>query len=359
MGRADDLGWWPGKPELFTWRGRILLNTWRPPPPLPPEGPEPTIWLEHLAWLIPEKERRHVLDVLAYNVQHLDGKVNHAIVLYGQIRTGKDLLLQPVRKWMGAAWHDVKSEELSRTFNYYLSGAKVLCVQEAKLPSFEEGMALYNKFKTIIAAPPDELMVEEKFLHPFAVPNLVQVVFTTNYPNGLYFEEREDARYFVISSPVSPQPPAYYRHLAEYIEQHYLDVVSWLARRKLSAFNPKAPPPSTKGREEMHAATRSSGDVALVEIAQRLISAGQDPQLVFTVGDIRLRGGDRPRLIQMLDSPGRARVGKVLRDAGYENAEKKIEGMMRTIYWERGSMTPGDAADWYRRFLKAHPAHQR
>src|SRR5207237_4520607 len=166
---------WPGKPELYDHQGRILVNSFKAPPTPPLDMADPVRWLEHLAWLIPqEPERKHLLDVLAYNVQHLDGKVNHAVVIGGKVRTGKDLFLQPVRKWFnanGSAWRDAKTEELDGQFTEYLHRTKVLCVQESRDLSFETGFHRYNSFKTIIAAPPDELRIGVKFLRDFKVPN--------------------------------------------------------------------------------------------------------------------------------------------------------------------------------------------
>ena len=166
--QADNLGWWPGKPLLYDHEGKRLVNRFRPPPPPPLDRPDPVLWLDHMEWLIPSQpEREHLLDVLAYNVQHLEGKVNHAIVLGGGIRTGKDLLLQPLSKWLRSSYVNVKHEELDSAFQHYLKGAKFLAVQEARDLSFEQGFTRYNAFKTIIAAPPEELTINEKFLRPY------------------------------------------------------------------------------------------------------------------------------------------------------------------------------------------------
>src|SRR5713101_2315793 len=55
MGRADDFGFYPGKGEIFEWKGKVLVNTWREPPLPPEKGPPPTPWLQLLAYLLPDK----------------------------------------------------------------------------------------------------------------------------------------------------------------------------------------------------------------------------------------------------------------------------------------------------------------
>ena len=349
--QADNFGWWPGKPLLYGHDGKLLVNRFRPPPPPPTDRPDPTTWLEHLYWIVAaEPEREHLLDVLAYNVQHLGGKVNHAIVLGGGIRTGKDLLLQPLSKWLRSAYVNVKHEELDSAFQHYLKGAKFLTVQEARDLSFDKGFTRYNAFKNIIAAPPEDLPINEKFLRPYKIPNLVQVIFLTNYPNGVYFEDKGDGRYFVIWSPVSPRESAYYVRLGAFVEEQFMDVIGFLARRDVSRFNPKALPPGTAAREEMHAATRSGAEAALVEAVESL-TAEKDG--VFTKAEMteEAKRMDHRGLLALLEA-GPARLGKIFKDIGLETQRIKVAGKAAFIYWLRGKMDADAAEEIYRRRVR-------
>ncbi len=347
--QADDLGWWPGKGQIYEQRGRTLINVFRPLKTPPRDSAKPTIWLDHVEWLIPNAdERTHLLDVLAYNVQHLDGKVNHALVIGGKTRTGKDLMLKPIAKWSESCWNNVKSEDLGGQFTAYLHGTKFLCVQEARDLSFEHGFNRYNAFKTIIAAPPDDITINQKFLRPYTLPNLVQVIFLTNYENGVYFEDKSDGRYHVIWSSVTPKDADYYARLGAYVEEHYMDVVGWLARRDLSRFHPKAQPPHTTAREEMHTATRGGAELALVEAGEDL----SGDQGVFTRKDLVqwAKENDHHGLKNLLDGPP-ARLGKMFKQAGFDSTKVSV-GKRVTIYWKQGNLSVEDAELKYRALVK-------
>ncbi len=49
------------------------------------------IWEDHMKYLFPnDYERNHILDWLSYTVQHQDDKINHALLVAGKPRIGKD-----------------------------------------------------------------------------------------------------------------------------------------------------------------------------------------------------------------------------------------------------------------------------
>ncbi|MBI5597268.1 MAG: hypothetical protein HY928_14335, partial [Elusimicrobia bacterium] len=268
-GRSSDTGPPRGLPRDLRQDGRGRAVTLFVEPPRIDSGlPEPRRWLDHAEYLLPSKEEReHVLDVLAFNVQHLDGKVNHAVVLYGMLGSGKDLFFQPIRNWLKdcGGWNDVKVEDMvGSAFNQYLFRAKFLVVQESREMAFDAGFGLYNSLKTVIAAPPPTLEVNLKHMRPFSTPNLVQVFFFTNYQNGVYFEDEKDRRYFVTETAPPKKTPAgdvdsaYYSGLAAWIEDQWPSVIAWLQQRDISAFKPGAPPPDTAARRAMYEETRPS-----------------------------------------------------------------------------------------------------
>jgi hypothetical protein len=356
MGRADDFGFYPGKAQIFEWKGKTLVNTWRDPAPVPEKSPPPTLWLKHLAYLLSDKaEREHLLDVLAHNVQHLDGKVNHAIVLGGTRGIGKDMLFKPLAKWLDRAWRSTSLEELAGQFSSYQKGAKVVFVEEARQQSVRDATALYNKLKNRISEDATaEVKVHEKFLNPYEIPNVAQWIFTTNYRDGVFFEDKDDRGHFVIWSPAAPKEPVYYGELSAYIDAHYLDVIGHLKRRDISAFNSKAPPPHTAAREEMYAATRSNAEAALARIVEEVAGA----QAVFSMIEIKdkaRRLEDFRPVMQLLEGNHAAQVGRVFRDARCHSDRIKIEEKRVTVYW-RGTMEKGEAAAWYRQHLKVWKA---
>ena len=63
---------------------------------------DPKIFLEHMRYLIPdERERKLLLDWLAWLVQHPDQKIMYAVLIVGLERTGKSWLGYMLRKLLG------------------------------------------------------------------------------------------------------------------------------------------------------------------------------------------------------------------------------------------------------------------
>jgi hypothetical protein len=350
--KADAVVWYPGRPLMTDFLGKRCANIFRAPPVIVKQtqtAGTAKLWREHLEYLLPVKEEReHFLNVMAYGVQHLDGKVNHALVLFDPTGgTGKDVMLTPFRRWLEAGgWRDVQLHELDGGFQQYLYGTKFLCVQESKEMEHGRSVDLSNRMKNTIAAPPDTLTVNLKNVKPFEVPNLVQTIFLTNYQNGVYFETGEDRRYWVTNTATVPRPAEHYARLCEWMEGGWPEVIGWLASRDLSAFNPKAAPPQTTAKMEMHKATRP----ASMDAIDTTIQGMEQP---FTIGELRMRlngtpaashfAGDR-RAAMSLDALGcnstrcRWREGGKDREATiWWRTDELDEGLAKAAYAQRMS----------------------
>jgi hypothetical protein len=84
-----------GESVLVTRDGDIYGNRWRDARPATTAG-DVTPWLDHCRALVPEaKELEHVLDVMAFKLQHPEVKVNHAILHGGDQGSGKDTMWAP------------------------------------------------------------------------------------------------------------------------------------------------------------------------------------------------------------------------------------------------------------------------
>ena len=84
-----------------------------------------------MARLIPEQfEREHVLDTLAFKLQHPGVKINHAILLHGTQGCGKDSLFAPFLWAIGGKSLTnvsiVKNEEINRQFEYFLEAEVIV-----------------------------------------------------------------------------------------------------------------------------------------------------------------------------------------------------------------------------------------
>lgn len=119
-----------------------------------------------------------------------------------------------------------------------------------------------------MASPPEELTVKEKYSRPYHIPNIVQVIITTNYKNGVYFEDVDDRRYFVAWSDAAKKSEIYYIRLWQWLELNWQSVIAWLMARDLSAFNPKAAPPMTEGKRGMFEGTRQLPEQILLKYVE-------------------------------------------------------------------------------------------
>ena len=255
---VHQITWLPGDPELI--QGQLLnsggwitrpdfraYNLYKPPTIA---GGDPALagpWVDHVRTLYGE-HADHILQWFAQRVQRPQQKINHALLLGGQQGCGKDSILKPVRQAIGP-WNyaDASPSQVMGRFNGFLKSVILLVPELCDLGDVDR-YAIYEHLKPIIAAPPDVLRCDEKYLAEIAVPNITGVIFTSNQRIGIYLPSG-DRRHFAAWSDLEPTqfPAGYFDRL-----HHWLDheggsahVAAYLQTVDLSAFNPTAPPPKT------------------------------------------------------------------------------------------------------------------
>lgn len=293
---VHDLTWVPGKPQIIEgaflsqggWiekDGARVYNGYRPPRPMDGIAGAATRWLDHVRKVYPDDAER-IVDWLAHRVQRPGEKLNHALVLGGVQGIGKDTILEPVRQAVGP-WNfgDVSPIELVGRFNAFLK-AVVLRVSELRDLGDRDRFGFYEHTKTLIAAPPDTVLIDEKNIRAYRVPNVVGVVFTTNHRTDGLFLPTDDRRHYVAWSELTPDD-----FLADYWAELYrwfdddgeggsgtAHVAAYLAARDLSGFDPKAPPPKTSAFWDVVAAGRAPEDADVADAIARL----GEPQAIAT-----------------------------------------------------------------------------
>lgn len=274
--KVDGLIYLPGETENPIRRGGAeYWNIWRDPGVLLPnestrEDVEP--WLEHLNYLYPnQQEQEHLLNWMACTLQHPSTKINHAILIAGNMGVGKDMLLNPLRYGLGEAnICEPPAGELKETFTDYLHHSKLVIFQEIQL---FEGLNLENKLKPMLAAPPDMLRVRLFGRGFYETPNIVQAIFMSNYKDALHISEN-DRRYFAVWTDAQPQDKEYYANLAQWLDRGGNGlVVRWLLDRDLSSFDPKQRAPLTKFKSELMVSSKSP----LRHQLEDMIAAGDYP----------------------------------------------------------------------------------
>lgn len=258
--------WWPGKPKFITnvavtergpieTEGAICYNTYIAPPKPTVHG-DPTPWIEHVKKLYPDEvEHEHFFNWAAHMLQKPEEKANHGIVLAGSQGIGKDTMLLPLRLGVGY-WNtaEIDPDEIFGTYNSYIKNLLIVVNEVRPHETSHRAMSFYNALKPLLAAPPEMLLANAKYMTPIPVRNLCRVVLTTNSPLTVHMPE-SDRRLFILTSALTRDDfaPDYFRKIYHWMkkEDGMAAVINWLLDRDLSDFDATLPPPMTEGKEQM------------------------------------------------------------------------------------------------------------
>jgi hypothetical protein len=238
----------------------------------PCQAGDVTPWLKHVERMIPEAfEREHVLNVLAYKLQHPNRKINHAILHAGKPGAGKDSLYTPFLWAMGGPQHVnvsmIRNEELNSTWGYALE-AEVMVINELRQAEAKDRRALENNLKPLIAAPPELLPINRKGLHPYMALNRLFVLAYSNERAAISLPS-DDRRWFVVWSEADRMTDAESSKLWAWYERGGMSAVgAWLYARDVIKFNPGATPPMTEAKQVLISLGLSTAESYLVDLLQ-------------------------------------------------------------------------------------------
>jgi len=280
---VEQMVWAPGLPKLITDRlvsgggwierpGASCLNHYLPPSVEEGDSAEAGKWIDHVRRLYPE-EADHIISWLAHRIQHPEDKINHALVLGGSQGIGKDTLLEPIKYGVGHAnFTEVSPAHMLGQFNGYLKSV-ILRISEARDLGDADRFKFYDHMKTITAAPPDVLRVNEKHLREYSVFNVCGVIITTNHKTDGIFLSPDDRRHFVAWSPLTKE---------DFTEEYWSETYAWFGRGgsrhvvaylralDLAGFNAKGPPPKTEAFRAIVDAGRAPEDAELTDVLEKL-----------------------------------------------------------------------------------------
>jgi hypothetical protein len=257
---------WINKP------GAKTLNLYKAPQIIKGAAGRAGPWLDHADMLLGE-HREHVLSWFAYKVQHPGKKINHAIVLGGAPGVGKDTLLEPVKEAVGGHnWGETTPHSIMTPFNPSLQSV-ILRVSETRDLGDVSRYQFYDRMKIYIAAPPDTIVINDKFIQEHRIPNCVGIIYTTNYKsNGLYLPP-DDRRHYVVWSELTERDfsKEYWDELYEwYDSEGHANVAAYLSEFDLARFNPAAPPKKTDAFLAMVEGGMSNEDDQLADVIDML-----------------------------------------------------------------------------------------
>jgi hypothetical protein len=251
--------------------GGVYANRWRDARPKAIPG-DVTPWLAHAERMLPDPlERTHVLNVLAYKVQHPNRKINHAILHCGLPGAGKDSLYAPFLWAIGGQSltnvTTARADDVIGQWGYSLE-SEVLVLNELRQPNVSDRSALENQLKPLIAAPPEFLLVNRKGLHPYPALNRMLVLAFSNERMPIALSS-EDRRWFVVWSTAPRMSDEEGERLwAWYHSGGFAAVAAYLKQRDVSAFNPGATPPMTPAKSSLIDLSQSPSEVHFLRMIQ-------------------------------------------------------------------------------------------
>jgi len=264
-----------GDSVLVARDGNVYGNRWIDARP-DLSGVEPgdiSPWLAHVEKLLPDvEEREHVLNIMAFKLQHPRIKINHAVLHGGDEGCGKDSLWAPFI-W-AVCGPDLKNRGLmdGKSINSrwgYALESEILILNELKETEASERRALANHLKPIIAAPPDTLPIERKGMHPYDMVNRLFVLAFSNHSVPITLET-QDRRWFCVWSSAPRMTETEGQALwGWYKAGGFGRIAKWLALRDVSAFNPKATPMQAEYKSRLIENGRSMAESYIMEQIER------------------------------------------------------------------------------------------
>lgn len=285
-----------GESVLVSRDGQAYGNRWIDQRPETRAG-DASVWLAHVERMIPDdKEREHVLNVMAYKLQNPNRKINHAVLHIGHPGSGKDTMWQPFLWGIGgeslANVSIVRNEEIQSQWGYAFE-SEVMVFEELRQSEAKDRRALENHLKPIIAAPPEFLSVNRKGMHPYDALNRIFVLAFSNERVPLSLPS-DDRRWFVTYSDAGRMTDEEGQAIWAWYNAGGLAVAAdWLMQRDVSAFNPGASPPLTEAKIIMVEHGRSTAESFLVEMIENRLgefAAGVVAAPFYSICD-KLQGG--------------------------------------------------------------------
>jgi hypothetical protein len=227
-------------------------------------------WLDHCRELVPEPEElEHLLNIMAFKLQHPELKINHAVLHGGDEGCGKDTMWAPFI-WAVCGSHlknrgIMDNNSINSQWGYQLE-SEILLINELKEPDASARRQLANQLKPIIAAPPEMLPINRKGLHPYQMANRLFVLAFSNDPVPISLAS-QDRRWFCVWSATGRMDSNKAKEMWDWYRHGGFESISaWLHARDVSKFNPSASPMMTEFKANLVEHGMSMAESFLVEM---------------------------------------------------------------------------------------------
>jgi hypothetical protein len=230
--------------------GKTVYNTWAGRPLDPTDG-DVSIFTEHLKYLVDYDQDAygHLSSYLAHCIANPGKKIRHALVIGSEnTGTGKSYLKHMARHVMGSRnITEVNNDMIKEQYNGWAISTELVFVEELMAAGRLE---IANKLKPLLSET--TIAVRKMFTNPFYTRSYANFIAFTNHINAAVLHDK-DRRYWVWFSEAEPRDKEYYNQLFGWTKKCASDIYGWALNYDLSNFDPSAPAPETKHREEMEA----------------------------------------------------------------------------------------------------------
>lgn len=359
--QVHDMTYDPAQPfGVYRVDGTPYYNLYRPSAlEAAGDGSEASVrpWLDLLDSLDLEEGQQGkeaLLDWTAVLVQSPGTKINHGLLMGGEPGIGKDSWLEPILDCVGRRnVSTIGGDDLAKNFNGWVNGAKLTVIEEIDYGDHKDRRMVTERLKRVLAAPPHTLLVDEKNLRPYEIPNRIQVCAMTNHRQCLEVQtgERRWLALWCRRMGVQRLTPENQRAWADWFVGYYdwlenrggaAAVLAYLRGRKVDVRRVAGSPPLVTGwlREMQESSDdplaawirdHSEGRVGL--FAQDTIAA---PALMEWLGTgVALHWG-------VTGPISTRRLTRALHAAGYVR-ERVRKGRLQSRIWVRQSAKAPDA----------------
>jgi hypothetical protein len=259
---AKALAWLPCDELLIELNGETYANTYRGLAIAPTQG-DISAFINLVKFICGEYADL-VLDHMAFTLQHPNKKIRWQILLVGDPRTGKSLMLRPLIKIFGDAGISIDPLMLISGWADVWIGKKVVVIEEVYQPQDKH---FFNTLKTKLANDDlDRLNPKGKGI--VVQQNLYSMYLCTNHVDAIRFDKNED-KLLVIETPKESQrwSPQEYSKLAEAINGDMTcHILHYLLNRDVSKFNYGVLPVRTPAMLRMVESGKPDYELAIEEL---------------------------------------------------------------------------------------------
>jgi hypothetical protein len=310
--RAHAVKFRPGHPHMVFQdrRGELVLNTWEFEG-VPPKPGDPSPWLMHLEWLLPDKaQRQHLLQWFAWTIRHQERKCNHQIIIGGKSRIGKDMLLRPITEALGARYvYSVEPQMLAEPYTDWAYGRKLAVLNELQNTGLGH-KHLENRLKPFAAAPPDEIPIRVFGQSSGDLqPNVIHLIATTNDRGAFNFSDSRERWFALWCAPTECKPAGYYQGFGKWLDNtdNIAAVIHYLHQIDLSDFDAYGHAPETPWQIQLQHQGEAADEVydLLTEMVDSRIAPFDKPVFRFRdlMDAVNLQAMSNPELRKRAKQP--------------------------------------------------------